>query len=186
MLTTRIYRCDASEWGYDGHSPPVLLGMLGQAANSTGKERDSESGLDDFGARYNSSSIGRYMSPDWSAAPTPVPYANVSDPQSLNPQPVRLRPEQPFEFYRPNWPLHCERRESLGMVLVAHSGLIRDQERNGSKRGEDCPELCRVSSLAPATNQRDGHRPGGPNVCARRRIRRGDGRFWSFGGWGRK
>jgi RHS repeat-associated protein len=30
----------------------------------TGKERDTESGLDYFGARYNSSSMGRFMSPD--------------------------------------------------------------------------------------------------------------------------
>jgi RHS repeat-associated protein len=30
----------------------------------TGKERDAESGLDDFGARYNSSNFGRFMSPD--------------------------------------------------------------------------------------------------------------------------
>jgi RHS repeat-associated protein len=30
----------------------------------TGKERDSESGLDNFGARYNSSSFGRFTSPD--------------------------------------------------------------------------------------------------------------------------
>lgn len=30
----------------------------------TGKERDSESGLDNFGARYNSSQFGRFMSPD--------------------------------------------------------------------------------------------------------------------------
>jgi RHS repeat-associated protein len=30
----------------------------------TGKERDSESGLDNFGARYDSSSFGRFMSPD--------------------------------------------------------------------------------------------------------------------------
>jgi RHS repeat-associated protein len=30
----------------------------------TGKERDSESGLDNFGARYDSSSTGRFMSPD--------------------------------------------------------------------------------------------------------------------------
>jgi RHS repeat-associated protein len=30
----------------------------------TGKERDSESGLDNFGARYNSSTLGRFMSPD--------------------------------------------------------------------------------------------------------------------------
>jgi RHS repeat-associated protein len=30
----------------------------------TGKERDGESGLDNFGARYNGSSIGRFMSTD--------------------------------------------------------------------------------------------------------------------------
>jgi RHS repeat-associated protein len=30
----------------------------------TGKERDSESGLDNFGARYNSSQYGRFMTPD--------------------------------------------------------------------------------------------------------------------------
>jgi len=50
----------------------------------TGKERDSESGLDNFGARYNSSSMGRFMSPDWSTNPTPVPYASLPYPQSLN------------------------------------------------------------------------------------------------------
>jgi RHS repeat-associated protein len=50
----------------------------------TGKERDSESGLDNFGARYNSSSLGRFMTPDWAARPTAVPYAVMGDPQSLN------------------------------------------------------------------------------------------------------
>src|SRR5216684_1274226 len=30
----------------------------------TGKERDSESGLDYFGARFDSSVLGRFMSPD--------------------------------------------------------------------------------------------------------------------------
>jgi RHS repeat-associated protein len=55
-----------------------------RTANSTGKERDSESGLDNFGARYYSSSLGRFLSPDWSAVPSPVPYGDFSDPQSLN------------------------------------------------------------------------------------------------------
>jgi RHS repeat-associated protein len=50
----------------------------------TGKERDAATGLDNFGARYNSSSFGRFMSPDWSASPSPVPYASISYPQSLN------------------------------------------------------------------------------------------------------
>ena len=31
----------------------------------TGKERDTESGNDYFGARYYSSAMGRFMSPDW-------------------------------------------------------------------------------------------------------------------------
>jgi RHS repeat-associated protein len=43
----------------------------------TGKERDSESGLDNFGARYLGSSLGRFMSPD------PL-GGRLVDPQTLN------------------------------------------------------------------------------------------------------
>ena len=50
----------------------------------TGKERDGESGLDYFGARYYSNGLGRWVSADWSATPIPVPYADFSSPQSLN------------------------------------------------------------------------------------------------------
>jgi RHS repeat-associated protein len=50
----------------------------------TGKERDAESGLDNFGARYYASSMGRWMSPDWSANPEAVPYSSLGNPQSLN------------------------------------------------------------------------------------------------------
>jgi RHS repeat-associated protein len=50
----------------------------------TGKERDTESGNDYFEARYYSSAMGRFLSPDWSAQEEPVPYAKLDDPQSLN------------------------------------------------------------------------------------------------------
>ena len=50
----------------------------------TGKERDSESGNDYFGARYYASTMGRFLSPDWSAKAEPVPYAKLDDPQNLN------------------------------------------------------------------------------------------------------
>lgn len=43
----------------------------------TGKERDTESGLDDFGPRYYSSSMGRFMSPDDVGG-------HLEDPQTLN------------------------------------------------------------------------------------------------------
>jgi len=49
-----------------------------------GKERDSESGLDNFGARFDASTLGRFMTPDWSAVPVDVPYAQLANPQSLN------------------------------------------------------------------------------------------------------
>jgi RHS repeat-associated protein len=68
----------------------VLLGMRGQAelnrvgSRCPGKERDAESGLDYFGARYYGSSMGRFMSPDWATKPEAVPYSSLSDPQTLN------------------------------------------------------------------------------------------------------
>ena len=50
----------------------------------TGKERDSESGLDYFAARYYGSNMGRWMSPDWAEKPEAVPYSSLDNPQSLN------------------------------------------------------------------------------------------------------
>jgi RHS repeat-associated protein len=63
----------------------------------TGKERDPESGLDYFGARYYASAQGRFLSPDeftggpvdaFSSSdplpPGPLPYADITNPQSLN------------------------------------------------------------------------------------------------------
>jgi RHS repeat-associated protein len=50
----------------------------------TGKERDTESGNDYFFARYYSSAMGRFLSPDWAAKAQPVPYAKMDDPQTLN------------------------------------------------------------------------------------------------------
>jgi RHS repeat-associated protein len=50
----------------------------------TGQLHDNESQLDYFQARFYSSTLGRFQSPDWSGDAVPVPYANLSDPQSLN------------------------------------------------------------------------------------------------------
>ena len=47
---------------------------------STGKERDSESGNDYFGARYYASTMGRWVSPDR----TQLWYADPANPQSMN------------------------------------------------------------------------------------------------------
>jgi RHS repeat-associated protein len=85
MVTSAAGSCeqDIDYYPYGGvvrdHCPTVA-----QHYKFTGKERDTESGLDNFGARYFGSSLGRFMTPDWAARPTTVPYAEFSDPQSLN------------------------------------------------------------------------------------------------------
>lgn len=64
-----------------------MVAQIGSDSNHykfTGKERDAESGLDNFGARYDSSNLGRFMTPDYSDEHDPVPYANFEDPQTLN------------------------------------------------------------------------------------------------------
>jgi RHS repeat-associated protein len=51
----------------------------------TGKERDTETGNDYFGARYYNSNVARWLSPDWDAKSSdPVPYAKLDEPQTLN------------------------------------------------------------------------------------------------------
>jgi RHS repeat-associated protein len=54
-----------------------IAGDTGSRHKFTGKERDSESGLDNFGARYFTSQMGRFMSPD------PL-GGHLEDPQTLN------------------------------------------------------------------------------------------------------
>jgi len=103
----------ARDSGFD-EGPPIAGGVIGRAApvgigidavgvlqgdgvddelatnddatehHFTQKERDTESGNDYFLARYYSSALGRFTTPDWSAKTDPVPYAVFTDPQSLN------------------------------------------------------------------------------------------------------
>jgi RHS repeat-associated protein len=82
--------CD-SGYVYDGGGCPYdalrrlfIERSVWRLVQFTGKERDSESGLDMFGARYYASTMGRFMSPDWSRDPDPIPYADYENPQTLN------------------------------------------------------------------------------------------------------
>ncbi len=76
----------------------VVTSSSGNTYKFTGKERDSESGLDNFGARYDSSSLGRFMSPD------PL-GGHLEDPQTLNRyvyvrnNPLRFTDPTGLDFY---------------------------------------------------------------------------------------
>jgi RHS repeat-associated protein len=62
----------------------VVSGSDPNSYKFTGKQRDTETGNDYFGARYYSSAFGRFMIPDWAAKATSVPYADFGDPETLN------------------------------------------------------------------------------------------------------
>ena len=70
-----------------GDGQTTLSGTDNDIIHFTGKERDTESGLDYFGARYYGSSLGRFISPDFQdddTDPEPSPWADFTNPQSLN------------------------------------------------------------------------------------------------------
>jgi RHS repeat-associated protein len=74
-----------------GGESPVTDGLTNQHYKFEGKERDANTastsqpqGLDYFGARFDSSATGRFMSPDWANKPEPVPYSKLGNPQTLN------------------------------------------------------------------------------------------------------
>jgi RHS repeat-associated protein len=75
---------DFYPWG--GVVPGVGQTTSNNTIKFTGQYRDTDTAanLDYFGARYYSNTIGRFMNPDWAAAPVTVPYAKFGDPQSLN------------------------------------------------------------------------------------------------------
>lgn len=65
--TTPCYDQDFYPYGHEVlhvSEVPAFVNTCPQNYKFTGKERDSESGLDNFGARYDSSQYGRWMSPD--------------------------------------------------------------------------------------------------------------------------
>jgi RHS repeat-associated protein len=74
-----VWQATYLPFGYE-YNPQITVNNF----KFTGKERDSESGLDMFGARYYGSSIDRFMTPDWSQDPDPIPYADYGNPQTLN------------------------------------------------------------------------------------------------------
>ena len=75
---------DIDYYPYGGQEWDYATAPVAQHYKYNGKERDTESGLDNFGARFDASNLARFMTPDWAAKPTAVPYAHYGNPQSLN------------------------------------------------------------------------------------------------------
>jgi RHS repeat-associated protein len=99
----------------------------------TGKERDSETGLDFFESRYYSSAQGRFTSPDefkgggvfdpgtGKSAETigPLPYADITDPQTLNKY-AYVR-NNPLRYVDPDG--HCVEDLCVGEFLLGAAAV---------------------------------------------------------------
>jgi RHS repeat-associated protein len=102
----------------------------------TGKERDSETGLDYYGAQYYANGLGRWASADWSASPVPVPYAKFSDPQSLNLYSyVRGIPTSQFDIDG-----HDPQRERAPAEEAAQEEAIRERDKEKDPESEPKPD----------------------------------------------
>jgi RHS repeat-associated protein len=80
--TTPTLCYDADFYPYGGETD--FTNTCAQNYKFQGKERDTETSNDYFGARFYSSTYGRFLSPDWSSVLAPVPHANLTNPQTLN------------------------------------------------------------------------------------------------------
>jgi len=89
-------------------------------SRSPGKERDTESGNDYFGARYYSSSMGRFLSPD----PSQLTYADPTNPQSFN-------------LYSYAWNNPLVNTDPSGLECVWDNGSFdsKDDPQTGSSSG---------------------------------------------------
>jgi RHS repeat-associated protein len=89
--------------GYDSSAnyiPPITLEIslrhMAKYRQFTGKERDSESGLDYFGARYYGSALGRFTGPDAHGFTRPT----ILNPQKWNKYSYVLN--NPFKYVNPD------------------------------------------------------------------------------------
>jgi RHS repeat-associated protein len=97
----------------------AVLNRVGSC--STGKERDTESGNDYFPARYYSSSMGRWLSPDWSAKYEPVPYAKLDNPQTLNLYAYVMN--NPLTRFDPDGHWNCTGENAKGSACIAMAAI---------------------------------------------------------------
>jgi RHS repeat-associated protein len=135
--TAACYEADYSPFGGEG----VITNTCPQNYKFTGKERDGESGLDYFLARHYSSTIGRFLQPDEFVGgpvdafssndplpPGPLPYADITNPQSLNKYTYTYN--NPLRYVDPNGHYVESAWDATSLMLGIHSYVSNVQQGN--------------------------------------------------------
>jgi RHS repeat-associated protein len=138
---TILEDCDYFPYGGSVCTPSSINNYL-----FTGKERDSESGLDDFGARYYASQYGRFMTPD-----RPV------DQHTVNPQSMNLYSyvrNNPVTYTDPSGNFDCKLNdEACGHAILAD---IKIRQAASDINNPNMFALQRVSDALGTYNDHNG------------------------------
>ena len=138
-----------------------IAGGTGTTHKFTGKERDSESGLDNFGARYNASTMGRFMSPD----PIHIMMQKFTDPQQWNMYAyVRNNPLRLVDN-NGKWPTDIHNQiidkafpglsPSQRAILKSASSAMDGILNGGQSKGNAYQHSMRAPNESPATAKKD-------------------------------
>jgi len=123
-------------------------------SRSTGKERDTESGNDYFGARYYASNMGRWMSPDWAAKAIPVPYAKLDNPQTLNL--YAYVGNNPLSRRDPDGHYQCSGSKDQCAAIKGALDVVRKADANLKEGSKERTRLDKVLSFYGAEGQKNG------------------------------
>ena len=139
----------------------IVVSSSGNNYKFTGKERDSESGLDNFTARYFGSSMGRFMSPD---PDDDSGFENQDDPQSWNAY-AYVR-NNPLNLTDPSGEVFCrsatdaEMRGLTQVCDVTNTEYVNDPSKYKGYTHYDCSCDTDADKAAYARFQRDQLPPG--------------------------
>ena len=120
-----------------GFRASLYDGRIG--SRTTGKEHDAESNNDNFQARYYSSNMGRMLSPDWEDGPDTVPYADFTNPQSLNLYSYGYN--NPLAMIDPDGHVPCNGVATI-TVTVTPTGSSMSQSADDCPTGKDLNFVC--------------------------------------------
>jgi len=122
--TNNVYPNYTVNWDVSDYYPFGAERVIQSNSNNdrkfTGKERDTESGNDNFAARFYSSSMGRFLSPD----PSAIDLADPLDPQQLN-----------LYSYTRNNPINATDPSGLNCVWDDGSYDAEDDPATGTQKG---------------------------------------------------